>query len=270
MYGESSLYVCPECSTEFVTPQPSDERLGEIYSSSYYDPWAVGQDATLESMKRATFAWILDQCPLQPGARVLDIGCATGFLLGLAVERGFDAWGIDLNSYAVEQCRKVVPSSHVHCGVLADHPFEDTQFDAIFMVDFIEHVRDPEEELTGVAERLRADGLAVISTPRTDSLTHTLTRRGWPQYKEEHLNYFSLPGMTSLLGRCGFEVVLARPTRKTVTLNYAHRVMEAYPEPFTTPAFRALWWALPFLREVRFPAQLGEMTVVARKVSAKP
>jgi SAM-dependent methyltransferase len=251
-----------------VDPQPSDERLGEIYSSSYYDPWAIDQDESVEAMKRTTFAWTLNQCSPQPGARILDIGCATGFLLRLAQDLGLEAWGIDLNAYAVERCRRVVPETHVHCGVLADRPFDGITFDAVFMIDFIEHVRDPEKELRGVWERLSVGGAAVISTPRTGSMVHALTRRGWPQYREEHLTYFSLAGMMTLLRRCGFDVASARPTRKTVTLNYAHRLMQAYRQPWATRIAHAIWLALPPFREIKVPVRLGEMTVVARKTSA--
>jgi 2-polyprenyl-3-methyl-5-hydroxy-6-metoxy-1,4-benzoquinol methylase len=266
-YGDSSLYRCSMCATEFIDPQPSDERLNEIYSSSYYDPWAVDKDPTVEAMKRTTFAWILAQCSPPSGGRVLDIGCATGFLLQLALDQGLEAWGIDLNAYAIEQCRQLVPDTHVHCGFLADEPFAGISFDAIFMIDFIEHVRDPEKELRAVRERLSEGGAAVISTPRTDSTVHALTRRGWPQYREEHLTYFSLPGITTLLRRCGFDVVSGRPTRKTVTLNYAHRLMQAYHQPYASRIAHMIWKGLPFFREVTFPVRLGEMTVVARKTS---
>ncbi|GAC1362479.1 MAG: hypothetical protein NVSMB32_02850 [Actinomycetota bacterium] len=264
-YAECSLYACTGCGTEFLSPQPSDERLGEIYSGSYYDSWAVGQDPVLESMKQSTFGWILDQCGVQPGARILDIGCATGFLLHLAEARGMQAWGIDLNKYAIEQCKELVAPSQVHCGVLADRPFDDTAFDAIFMIDFIEHVRDPEAELLTVAERLTDGGAAVISTPRAKSLLHNVARTEWPQYKEEHLTYFSLPGLVSVLQRCGFRIERARPTVKTVTLNYADRLMQAYHQPLATPLCHALWRALPWFRDTRVPLRLGEMTVVARK-----
>jgi SAM-dependent methyltransferase len=266
-FGSSTLYRCTRCATEFVDPQPSDERLSEIYSSSYYDPWAVDDDPSVQETKRATFAWIFSKAAPPAGARVLDIGCATGFLLQLARDRGLEAWGIDLNAYGIERCRSIVPEENLHCGVLIDHPFEGTLFDAIFMIDFLEHVRDPEKELRAVWERLSVGGVTAISTPRTDSLVHALTGRGWPQYREEHLTYFSRPGLTTLLHQCGFEVLSVDPTRKTVTLDYAHRLMQAYRQPFATPVAEAVWKMVPPLRRVRFRVRLGEMTVVARKVS---
>jgi hypothetical protein len=48
-------------------------------------------------------------------------------------------------------------------------------------------------------------------------------------------------------------------------LGYAHRLLQAYPHPFLTPASRVAYRMLPFLRSVPVPVRLGEMTVVARK-----
>ncbi|MGH2721271.1 MAG: class I SAM-dependent methyltransferase [Actinomycetota bacterium] len=264
-FGDSDLFSCGRCGTECLLPQPADERLAEIYSSAYYQPWSIDEDRSVESMKRATFEWILGACPLRPGARVLDLGCATGFFLRLGIDRGLRMWGCDLNAYAIDRCRTDVPSARVHCGVLADHPFPGVQFDAIFMVDFIEHVRDPEEELRIVMSRLADGGFAVLSTPRADSRQKRFMGADWVQYKEEHLTYFSLAGLTALLERCGFEVVDARSTRKTLMLGYAHRLLQAYPHPLLTPASRIAYRLLPFLRSIHLPIYLGEMTVVARK-----
>lgn len=264
-YGTSSLMQCTECATECLHPQPDDARLADIYSDSYYDPWASESDPTVEPMKRGTFSWLLGLHPLRPGSRVLDLGCATGFFLRLAAERGYEVSGIDINPFAIERCRETVPDAQLHAGVLGDGPFGETAFDAVFMVDFIEHVRDPEHEIRVVASRLAQGGVAVISTPRTDSLLRRVMGGGWIQYKEEHLTYFSLRGLTRLLEQCGLRVVLARPTRKTLTLGYVHRLLQVYRHPLLTPAFALVWRLLPLLRDVRFPIRLGEMTVVARR-----
>ncbi len=74
-------------------------------------------------------------------------------------------------------------------------PFGGERFDAITMIDFIEHVRDPEAELRLAGDRLAAGGRLLISTPRADSAVARATGRHWPQYREEHLTYFSLAGL---------------------------------------------------------------------------
>ena len=44
-------------------------------------------------------------------ARVLDVGCALGFLVEAFWDRGVEAWGLDISTYAIEQVRADVLSS---------------------------------------------------------------------------------------------------------------------------------------------------------------
>ncbi|MEX0699635.1 MAG: methyltransferase domain-containing protein, partial [Acidimicrobiia bacterium] len=38
----------------------------------------------------------------EPGHKILDVGCGRGHLVKALTERGFEAWGIDLNPNASE------------------------------------------------------------------------------------------------------------------------------------------------------------------------
>lgn len=263
-YGRSGLVRCQSCGTEALHPQPSDQRLAAIYGDDYYAPWGLDSDSSVEPMKQSTFEWILGRWPLPPGARVLDLGCATGFLLALAARKGFVPFGVDLNAAAIEECRAKVPDATVYAGTLADCPFPGERFDAVFMVDFLEHVRSPGAELALVRERLSPEGAVVISLPSLDTLTRRLMGLRWTQYREEHLTYFTRSGLEQLLRQTGFAVADIRPTRKTMTLGYLQRQFEKYPHPVLTPVTKGLWRALPVIRSTRIPLRLGEMTVVAR------
>ena len=263
-YGESGLARCPDCGTESLEPQPSNDRLAAIYGEDYYAPWGLDSDASVEPMKQATFEWILDRWPVAPGGAVLDLGCATGFLLALAARRGLRPHGVDLNPRAIEQCRQKVPEAAIHCGTLADRPFPETSFDAVYMIDFLEHVRDPRTELSEVRRRLTPVGAVVISLPQLNSWSRKVMGLGWSQYREEHLTYFSREGLCRLLEETGYRVVRAKPTRKVMTLGYVYRQLQAYRHPALTPVSALLWRALPFLRATRVPVTMGEITVVAQ------
>jgi 2-polyprenyl-3-methyl-5-hydroxy-6-metoxy-1,4-benzoquinol methylase len=248
-----------------VDPQPSDERLAQIYSADYYEPWSYEGPSGLDAMKRKTFAPLLDGCELPPGAALLDVGCATGTFLGFAAERGYRVFGIDLNAHAVEEAKARVPAAHVHAGTLGDEPFEGQRFDAIVMIDFIEHVRDPRAELIAAASRLAPNGRIAMSTPRVDSVTRRLARRSWPQYREEHLTYFSLEGIRRLLEGTGLKVLTTKPTLKAITLGYAYGQAHAYPVKVVTPLTTAAYRALPFARHSPIRLPFGEMTVISTR-----
>jgi 2-polyprenyl-3-methyl-5-hydroxy-6-metoxy-1,4-benzoquinol methylase len=238
-------------------------RLQEIYGDDYYTPWLVAPQASLDLMKQHTFSSILDQCELSQGESLLDVGCADGVLLELGAIRGAKVFGVDLNQRAIERAGKRVPSGSFHCGHVTDRPFTGTVFDAVTMVDFIEHVRQPLEVLCAVRRMMCSGSRLVISTPRVDSALRRLARRRWPQYREEHLTYFSLEGMRRILTRSGFVFRGVRPTRKALTLDYVYGQAVAYPVPAVTAAVKVTHRLLPFARGWRFRVGLGEMTVVA-------
>ena len=96
-------------------------------------------------MKRTTFAPMIDAVSLRP-ADVLDLGCATGRSSPRPPRRGMDVYGVDLNPDAIAIARERVPSATLFAGVL-DATVPGMTFDAVTMIDFIEHVRDPEAEL---------------------------------------------------------------------------------------------------------------------------
>jgi len=263
VWGTSDLVACRTCRTEFLSPQPSDARLSEIYSGEYYTPWAFETAEAVDAMKRETFEPMLLACQLDSGCSLLDLGCATGSFLAEAARRGASTYGIDLNPEAIQRAQERAPDAHLHTGVAADYPFPGVRFDAVVMIDFIEHVRDPERELAVVREITRPGSRLVISTPRVDSLFRTFARRHWPQYREEHLTYFSLNGIRALLRRVGFSVVEVTSTRKAITLAYAYGQAVAYPVPLLSPATSLAYRLLPPMRHRTLRIAMGEMTVVA-------
>jgi 2-polyprenyl-3-methyl-5-hydroxy-6-metoxy-1,4-benzoquinol methylase len=262
-FGGAHLLTCEQCHTEWVHPQPSDGRLNEIYSADYYEPWTYESSDGLDSMKRRTFEPILDSCGVASGSTLLDVGCATGSLLAVARERDLRTFGLDINEHAVKTARARDTDARIEVGDLEGSPFPGIQFDAIVMVDFIEHVRDPAAELALARSRLAATGRLVISTPCVDSIARRALRGNWPQYREEHLTYFSRDGLRKLLCRLGLEFVDSRVTRKAITLAYAYGQARSYPVPIVTSMTTLAYHLLPFLRHrpVRLP--FGEVMVIA-------
>ncbi len=78
--------------------------------------------------------------------KVLDAGCAYGLLVEALRERGVEAYGIDISSYAIEQAH---PSVQPYCrqGSIAE-PFGDT-YDLIVTIEVCEHMpaRDAERAI---------------------------------------------------------------------------------------------------------------------------
>ena len=98
---------CDACALERIDPQPTNETLAAIYGQHYYDAWGLDQDAEVVSdFKKRTFAHVLERLPVKEGP-LLDCGAATGFLLEVARERGYQPYGVELSEFgAAELARK--------------------------------------------------------------------------------------------------------------------------------------------------------------------
>lgn len=262
----ADLQRCQRCDSEFLWPQPNDDRLAEIYDDAYYEPWSHEREDVVRRSKVATFRPILAAAQLRPGAKLLEVGCATGEFAELAASAGYSVAGVDLNPAAIGRARERVPAARFHVGTLSDVPFAAETFDAVVMIDFIEHVRDPLAELLAARERLVPDGRIVMSTPRARSISHRVSRSRWPQYREEHLTYLSTEGMRALLRRAGLRVHTMRATTKRLSLSYLYGQAIAYPVPVLTTIVTKVWPVLPVPKHRPLPMRFGEMTVVAERL----
>lgn len=99
--------------------------------------------------------------PLEPGTRVLEVGCGQGHLTKRLAERGIDIVGIDANPHAsaVADTDRVL---HMNAENL---DFDDGSFDAVVSFHAIEHIPPLEEALKEMARVLRTGGRALFVYP---------------------------------------------------------------------------------------------------------
>lgn len=90
---------------------------------------------------------IIKHFGLSQGARVLDVGCAKGYLVRELVNQGIDAFGVDISPYAVENCHPDVVG-RVHVGNVVDLSFVDDAFDCVLAIDVVHNLS---RNLAGVA-----------------------------------------------------------------------------------------------------------------------
>jgi cyclopropane fatty-acyl-phospholipid synthase-like methyltransferase len=65
---------------------------------------------------------------LKPGMRVLDVGCAKGFLVKDLMKLGLEVFGLDISDYAIRNCEPEV-IGRLHVGNADTLPFPDGSFD---------------------------------------------------------------------------------------------------------------------------------------------
>ena len=160
------------------------------------------------------------------GARVLDVGCATGYLSAELVARGCTSVGIEYDPAAAQQaravCREVVVGDLEAPAVqaeAADAVARAGGIDTIICGDVLEHLRDPWAVLAWLRTLLPADGgRAVISVP---NIAHWPARRAllrgrfayadFGLFDRTHLRFFTQASATELAQRAGFTVTEEHP-----------------------------------------------------------
>lgn len=84
---------------------------------------------------------IISHFGLRAGDRVLDVGCAKGFLIKdlMNVCPGLEAYGIDISEYAVTNCEPEI-SSRIQVGNAKRLPFPDGSFQAAISINTIHNL----------------------------------------------------------------------------------------------------------------------------------
>lgn len=116
-----------------------------------------------DKIRRNYFRRVIHKFVTSPGARLLDYGCGPGDMLLVCNSMGVDAIGIDNSKRSVE-----LAQSRGVAAVLGDIdslPPEMTGFDAIFVQSVIEHVSDPVSLTQRLSDRLKENGVLILSAP---------------------------------------------------------------------------------------------------------
>ena len=126
--------------------------LGELadFSGAKYDG---DFSLTLEQAQRRKHDYIAEQIGIEPGRRLLDLGCGWGALLNYARERGTDGVGVALSAAQVQSCRSHGLDVHLQDARSVDR---DTYgpFDAVASLGAFEHFCSPDDFRAGRQEQL--------------------------------------------------------------------------------------------------------------------
>jgi SAM-dependent methyltransferase len=95
---------------------------------------------------------IVSHFALKPGQRVLDVGCAKGFLVKdlMTARPGLEAFGLDISEYALLHCEPEIVG-RLHLGSCERLPFPDASFDAVLCINTL-HNRNREGVIRSLKE----------------------------------------------------------------------------------------------------------------------
>jgi SAM-dependent methyltransferase len=138
-------------------------------------------------------------------ARVLDVGCANGAMLGALKYLGYlHLNGIDPSPVSAENAKQRYDIV-VYEGSLSNPPQDIGRFDLVILSHVLEHVKELKQALNHVRELQPDKGFLYVEVPDASRYAD-FVYSPFQDFNIEHINHFSLYSLTRLLQTCGFHV----------------------------------------------------------------
>lgn len=213
VYNVHGMHVvkCNECSMVY-----SREVIGASADRARYDQSEAmqahlalhGNDAYAElelSKARYVVAHVQGACHDVTGP-LLDIGCSTGAVLRAADEAGWSPLGIDLNGAAIEVAKE--RGLNAVRGLFPDDISGGSRkFQAITLLDVLEHAESPVDFLALVAKFLLPKGVVAVQVPNLHSLLIRIEGEKNNNICHGHWSYFTAHTLAKVARKAGFEVI---------------------------------------------------------------
>jgi SAM-dependent methyltransferase len=152
----------PKRNLQARTHAKTDEhiRISREYGQTYFDgPREYGYGGYRYDGRWVPVAQdMIKHFDLKPGDRVLDVGCAKGFLVKdfMKALPGLEAFGLDVSEYAMMHCEPEVVG-RLHLGSGDKLPFPDNSFKAAISLNTI-HNFDRDGVIRAMKELQRVSG----------------------------------------------------------------------------------------------------------------
>lgn len=216
---EQYLYECQSCGFWRSALQAGSTSVsaGDL---------VAGREEAFRGLRRANYSVLLDVVQKHQklaGSRLLDVGCAQGWFVEAARQRGMQATGIESEPEVCKQAR--LDGLDIVVGTFPEQLSVNEPFDIIAFNDVLEHLDDPAQVLEHTRRFLKPGGWLILNVPNSEGAifrTATLLRlrgilrRLWQaDFYSPHISYFNESNLGRLAQSKGF-VVQERVRLKTV------------------------------------------------------
>jgi SAM-dependent methyltransferase len=217
--GRLKIVECSRCGLRYLNPTPDVRDLQYIYGYDVYEDSTNNNSVLMEhffdKLRRHS-----------PGLKsVLEVGCGTGNFLAWLQSKGLDVSGVEF----AESANRVMYDGPLFVGRMEDIELQDASYDAVLLLNVIEHLSDPQMVLRKIRQALKPGGILLLRHPNSDLFffrpywlavevpkyfVHRMqatmgrrTRFTIAGFQNQHLFYFHREATTNLLNKVGFDVV---------------------------------------------------------------
>lgn len=188
-------------------PELTDEQLKQ--QQSFYDAgWRGELDRGKEQRGNleANLNFLTRTNLLQPGDKILEIGCGIGTIVAELGKQGYDAVGTDISRVAIEYGRAKYGSIRLEVQPAEELPYADGTFDVVLSFDLFEHIACIDRHVGEVHRLLKPGGHYLFETPNKLSsvVAETLAYKSL-KWRRVHPSLHTPGQLRRRLARHGFE-----------------------------------------------------------------
>lgn len=262
-----NIFECLGCefvySGTYLDLQGSELFYEEKYKSSNYVEYGKNKD-----LKLAHFSDSLRFIKklVNPGKRLLDMGCGEGLGVSAALSFNYEAYGIDISHTAIAKGQhNKVPNIYLS-DLTNAASLGLGNFDVITLFDVLDHVSFPDKIVKNVSENLTNGGIAYIEVCDIKSFYAKLMGRNYTHIIPlEHVSYFSKKTIAKLLSDNNMSALEIRNLNRDVSLAFLTNTLLIF-NPRLGRFFQLLSKFLPrkaLNYSVSIP--IGVLSIVAQK-----
>jgi len=203
---------CQHCENVSPLPYPSDQEITDFYTlQNAPNEWEIENYVRLDFNSKALsgvkqFVTLLTEYNDGPG-RLLEVGCAAGWVLKAAGDLGWKVKGIEGAPKFSDFARNELGLDIFSDMISRVNVAKWSQYDLILAFDVFEHLHDPVRDLSILRELAAPNASLLITAPNISSICAKLYGTNWRQIVPSHINYSTPKSISYALERAGWKIL---------------------------------------------------------------
>jgi SAM-dependent methyltransferase len=223
------ILECKICGHRFCKIDDIENHLSNVYSDDYFYggkdgyPNYISEKGILYK-HGFNYATILSKYS-KPG-RILDVGCAAGFILKSFEQQGWIGTGIEPNATMAAYGRSVL-NLNIQIGSLESFETDQT-FDLITFIQVIGHFYDLDKAIINASNHLHPGGFILVESWNRSSLVARIMGKKWHEFCPPiAIHWFSDHTLTDLFDYYGFHLIEKGLPKKRINLKHALSILDS-------------------------------------------